>query len=48
MKNHLFCIILLIAAIRARLFQVTSVFRHGARYPLHDYYDANSTRSLWG
>lgn len=48
MTNHLFCFILLLGAISARLYQVVSVFRHGARYPLHDYYDANATRNLWG
>lgn len=48
MKNPLFFIIALVVGVSARLYQVTSVFRHGARYPLHDYYDANATRDLWG
>lgn len=38
----------LLAATHAKLYQVASLFRHGARYHINGYYDGNSTKSLWG
>ena len=32
----------------AKLAQVVSIFRHGARYPLSSIYDGNDTRYMWG
>lgn len=41
-------IILLITLSASKLYQVTSLFRHGARYHLNALYDGNSTHSVWG
>lgn len=35
-----------VCQVDGRLEQVVSMFRHGSRYYLHHYYDANDT--LWG
>ena len=35
---------LLVYLSTAKLYQVVSMFRHGARYHLNSYYDGNSTR----
>ena len=32
----------------AKLYQVVSLFRHGARYHLNALYDGNSTHDVWG
>lgn len=39
--------ILLIIFSTSKLYQVVSLFRHGARYHLTDLYDGNSTRDMW-
>ena len=41
-------IFLLSVSLQAKLLQVVSTCRHGARYHLNDYYDGNSTKDLWG
>lgn len=38
----------LLAVTQGKLYQVASLFRHGARYHLNSYYDGNSTKPLWG
>ena len=48
MLKRAICVVLLLISVFSRLFQVASVFRHGARYPLHNVYDANATKELWG
>ena len=53
MKNQLALMIILILAAcisvsEAKLHQVVSAFRHGARYHLNSMYDGNDTRPLWG
>ena len=48
MQKAVLCGLLLLVCIYTELSQVASVFRHGARYYLHNVYDANSTRELWG
>lgn len=34
--------------IKAKLFQVVSFTRHGARYHVNDFGDGNDTKPLWG
>lgn len=41
-------IVLLITLSASKLYQVTSLFRHGARYHLNALYDGNSTHNVWG
>lgn len=41
-------IILLITLSESKLYQVVSLFRHGARYHLNALYDGNSTYDVWG
>jgi len=41
-------IVFLIALSSAKLYQVVSLFRHGARYHLNALYDGNSTYDMWG
>ena len=45
-KVFLIAILLTIAA--SKLYQVTSLFRHGARYHLNPLDDGNSTLDMWG
>jgi hypothetical protein len=40
--------LLLLLAIESKLYQVVSMFRHGARYHLNGYYDGNATKEYWG
>jgi len=40
--------VVLIALSSAKLYQVVSLFRHGARYHLNTLYDGNSTHDVWG
>lgn len=42
----LFC--LLVLSSLAKLFQVVSLFRHGARFHINSLYDGNDTFSQWG
>lgn len=48
MLFKLFGLLLLFSYINAHLLQVLSVFRHGARYFLHDFYDAETETEFWG
>ena len=41
-------ILLIVVSAYAKLQQVVSLFRHGARYHLNSDYDGNSTKPLWG
>lgn len=41
-------IVLLIVLSASKLYQVSSLFRHGARYHLNALYDGNSTHDIWG
>lgn len=34
--------------LESKLYQVVSLFRHGARYHINGYYDGNATKDLWG
>jgi broad specificity phosphatase PhoE len=44
----LFVAIILSTVVEGKLFQVVSLFRHGARFHINGYYDGNSTKPLWG
>jgi len=46
LKFYLFALFITVAF--SRLYQVVSLFRHGARYHLNSYYDGNSTLDQWG
>lgn len=39
---------LLIQVCYCKYLYISSVFRHGARYPVHDYYDYNETKHFSG
>ncbi len=39
---------LLVVLSTSKLYQVTSLFRHGARYHINAIYDGNSTHDVWG
>ncbi len=43
-----FLLVFLIVCSSAKLYQVTSLFRHGARYHINPWYDGNSTFDVWG
>jgi len=42
--GRLITVLLLVVVTYAKLYQVVSLFRHGARYHINGYYDGNSTR----
>jgi hypothetical protein len=44
----LLLVLLVLCLSESKLYQVLSVFRHGARYHLNSYYDGNSTFDQWG
>ena len=39
-------IVIVLAFCESKIYQVVTMFRHGARYYLNDYYDSNHT--FWG
>ena len=41
-------IAVLVIASTSTLYQVASLFRHGARYHLNSLYDGNTTHDVWG
>ncbi len=41
-------LILIVGVCYSKLYQVVTLFRHGARYHLNSYYDGNSTFDTWG
>ena len=47
MIRNLF-VLLFFISIQAKVQQVVSLFRHGARYHLNPWYDGNSTKEMWG
>lgn len=47
MKKFLLISLLILISI-AKLYQVASLFRHGARYHLNALADGNSTHDMWG
>jgi hypothetical protein len=46
--KYLFVLAVILSIAETKLVQVVSLFRHGARYHLNDYYDGNSTKPFWG
>lgn len=42
------CLIALLITTKAKLYQVVSQFRHGARYALNNYYDGSFSAELHG
>ncbi len=44
----LLIVVALTIVTQGKLFQVVSLFRHGARYHINGYYDGNSTKTSWG
>jgi hypothetical protein len=41
-------LLLLLAVAQNKLYQLVSLFRHGARYHINNLYDGNATREVWG
>jgi hypothetical protein len=48
MLDKIIGLILLVVCTSGKLYQVVSMFRHGARYHLNHFYDYNATKDLWG
>ena len=42
------CLFLIFNIINSKQLYVSEVYRHGARYSLHDYYDYNQTKQFAG
>jgi hypothetical protein len=48
MLKKIFTIFLVLFYSSAKLYQVVSLFRHGARFHINSFYDGNSTLNQWG
>lgn len=46
--GRLITVLIVLIVAETKLYQVVSLFRHGARYHLNAYYDGNATKERWG
>jgi hypothetical protein len=47
-KSSIFIILIIFISINAKQIYMSEVYRHGARYSIHDYYDYNQTKQFAG
>jgi len=47
-KSSIFIILIIFISINAKQIYMSEVYRHGARYSIHDYYDYNQTKLFAG